>query len=133
MNDEPRTYNPIPHHAGNRRRHVNTVADHEICREHSNLVFKSTPLPPILLPNHPDIRRFVGEALFIRLRCCLERIIRDREFKALHCLESAFECFARLDEMAEGLVVVCLDGEGGVVRCWVEEGRFGEVEEDCTS
>ena len=32
--------------------------------------------------------------------------------------------------MAEGFIVVGLDGEGGVVGSCIEEGGFGEVEED---
>lgn len=35
--------------------------------------------------------------------------------------------------MAEGFIVVCLDGEGGVVGGSVEEGGFSEVEEDWLS
>jgi hypothetical protein len=61
---------------------------------------------------------------------CLEGVIGDDKFQTLHGLQSALESFARFDEMAEGLVVVGLDGEGGIVGGRVKERGFGKVEEN---
>lgn len=32
--------------------------------------------------------------------------------------------------MSKSFVVVCLDGEGGIVRCSIEERRLGEIKQD---
>jgi hypothetical protein len=61
----------------------------------------------------------------------LDWIMRNDEFKPLHRLQSTFKGFARFEEVTEGFIVACLDGEGGIVGGCVEEGGFGEIEEDC--
>jgi hypothetical protein len=48
----------------------------------------------------------------------------------LHGLQAGFESFARLDKVAEGLVVIGLDGQRGIVRRGVEERRLCEIKEN---
>lgn len=66
----------------------------------------------------------------IGLRGRLQRVVGDDELQPLHGLQAVLEGFAGLDEVAKGVVVVGLDGEGGIVGGGIEEGGFGKVEED---
>lgn len=63
--NEAKTYNSVTDYTGNGGSHVNTVADDKVCRDYGHLV-----APSVLLPNHPDIGRFMGKAS-VRVRCGL--------------------------------------------------------------
>lgn len=120
LSNKRKAYNSVSDHTGNRRSHVDAIADDEIGRDDRHLILHATALPPVLLPNYPDIGRLMRKP-GVGLRCSLQRIVCDDELQTLHGLQAALERLARLDKVAEGLVVVGLDGERGIVGGGIEE------------
>lgn len=80
-------------------------------------------LPPRLLANDPNASSHA--------RTRLGRLLSHDEFQARHCFETRFKGLTCLDVVVHGHVVHCLGHDDGVVGGALEEGRFGEVEEDC--
>ena len=123
------THNPIPHNTRYRWRHIDTIPNNKIGRQHRDLVFLPGSLLPRLLPNHPDIGRLVGKAS-VGLCRRLQRVIRDYELQPLHRFQSSFEGLPGFHEMAKGFIVVGLDGQRGIVGRRIKERRLGKIEQD---
>lgn len=117
------TYNPGCQNIRQRGGHVNILAYNKKRGVDRDLVVVLVSLPPRLLANDPN----AGSHAWTRLG----RLLSHDEFQARHCLETRFKGLTRLDVVVHGHVVRCLGHDDGVVGGALEEGRFGEVEEDC--
>lgn len=115
-------YNSRSQDIRQRRRHVDILPNDKVRRMNHNLILLLIPLPPRLLPNHPDTRPHPGPGL--------GGLLADDELEPGHGAEAALEGLAGLDEVVHGGIVHGLGDDDGVVGRALEEGRLGEVEED---